>query len=71
MTFSVFKAPHKRPDSNDQILKADHSLTNRLASKADSEGSGISKSISIKKMLIFDLQDFYSGGRNTGVAQLS
>ena len=61
MTFSVFKAPHKRPDSNDHIPKADHNLTNRLASKVDNEGSGISKGINIEKMLISDLQDFYRG----------
>jgi hypothetical protein len=60
-TFSVFKAPHKRLDSKDQIPKADHSLTNRLASKADSEGSGIPKSISVEKMLIRDLPRFTAG----------
>jgi hypothetical protein len=51
--------------------KADHYLTNHLASKADSESSIASKSIGIEKMLISDLQNFYCEGRNIGVAQFS
>ena len=53
------------------LERADHYLTNRSASKADSEGSRTSKSIVIEKMLISDLQDFYCGGKEYGVAQFS